>query len=283
MKIAVCFFGITRSLTHTIGSIESNILTPARAHGDLRVFCHFYNQSHIASPRTGEHGVLDPEEYQLLRPDEVRLEQPDVYLNSDIAIDIRKFGDHYQNNFHSLNNLILQLLSLRNSWELAAPWTPDICIFARPDLYYHDDFSRYISRPGGAEIQLANWGNSFGGVRNDHLLFGRNDRFSICHEPRAMNAYGSRIEKARAYCSEYGHGLHSESFLRYALERDRIQVSFIPLRASRVRFGGKVHEENFRADRFSKFLHGRKRIIIKRTRSFLVSLIPEQLRIWRRK
>lgn len=283
MKIAVCFFGITRSLTYTIGSIESNILTPARAHGDVRIFCHFYNQSRIASPRTGEQGVLDPEEYRLLKPDEVRLEPPDSYLDSDLAAEIRGFGDHYKNNFYSLNNLLLQLFSLRNSWEMAAPWTPDICIFVRPDLHYHDSFAHYVAHPGRAMIQLANWGNNCGGFRNDHVLSGRNDRFSICHDQRAMIAYGKRIECAVTYCSQYGHGLHSESFVRYALERERIRIAYIPLRASRVRFGGKISREDFRDDRFSKLRYGLKRKIKKRIRALLKPLMLYRSLPWLRR
>lgn len=274
MKIAVCFFGITRSLSHTIQSIEGNILAPARARGEVRTFCHFYDQRRIDNPRTGEQGELNPDEHQLLQPDVLRLESSERYLSSDLAAEIRAFGDHYRNDFYSLNNLLLQLFSLRNAWEMAEPWAPDICLYVRPDLYYHDSFDPYLVRPRRAMIQIANWGSGFAGIRNGHALAGVNDRFAICHDRRAMRAYGTRIKQAVSYCAQYGHGLHAESLLRYTLVKNDIKVARVPLRASRVRFGGHMKDSNFRDDRFSKFRYAFKRRIKRRMRTFLRSVLP---------
>ena len=57
-RISVAFFGITRSLSYTIDSIRSNIFASARGYGDVFVCCHFFHQSTINNPRSGEKGLL---------------------------------------------------------------------------------------------------------------------------------------------------------------------------------------------------------------------------------
>jgi hypothetical protein len=59
MKIAVCFRGISRSLSHTIDSIRENVIAPSRAFGEVRVFTHLFDQKTINNPRSGEIGQLD--------------------------------------------------------------------------------------------------------------------------------------------------------------------------------------------------------------------------------
>ena len=42
-KISICFYGITRNLKKTYPSIEENIINPAKKHGEVKIFCHFFN------------------------------------------------------------------------------------------------------------------------------------------------------------------------------------------------------------------------------------------------
>ena len=58
MKIAVCFRGISRSLSHTIDSIRENVIAPSRTFGEVRVFTHLFDQKTIDNPRSGEKGEL---------------------------------------------------------------------------------------------------------------------------------------------------------------------------------------------------------------------------------
>ena len=78
-KIAICFFGITRSLKYTIGSIEENILNPARTLGDVRVFAHFFNQERVENSRSRESTALDRSEYMNIHEDQRKsLERKEV-------------------------------------------------------------------------------------------------------------------------------------------------------------------------------------------------------------
>jgi len=65
-RIAIGFFGITRSLKWTLSSIQKNIIEPARSLGDVRLYAHLYQQEYVLNPRSGEDHPMDPHEHQLL-------------------------------------------------------------------------------------------------------------------------------------------------------------------------------------------------------------------------
>ncbi|MBT8408673.1 MAG: hypothetical protein KJN93_03500, partial [Alphaproteobacteria bacterium] len=75
-RIALCYFGISRSLSFTIGSIRNNVIGPAQAAGESKSYAHLYRQDKVVNPRTGEDHAMDPDEYRLLAADEVLLERP---------------------------------------------------------------------------------------------------------------------------------------------------------------------------------------------------------------
>lgn len=79
-KIAICFFGITRSLSHTVSSIERNVLAPARELGDAAIYSHFFLQRELNNPRSGEQGQLNLDEHRLLPGTWLQLEEPDACL-----------------------------------------------------------------------------------------------------------------------------------------------------------------------------------------------------------
>ena len=69
MKVALCFWGLTRSLKYTIDSIKKNILQPLDD-GDIeyKIFVHTFSfKSKYHNPRADEHNLtLDFDEYTLL-------------------------------------------------------------------------------------------------------------------------------------------------------------------------------------------------------------------------
>ena len=113
MKIAICFRGISRSLTHTIESIRDNVFAPARELGEVKVFTHLFDQKEINNPRTGETGRLDTAEYQLLQSDWLTLEPPGECLAQHRFDALKSFGDPWNDQFSSLRNLIHELHSLK--------------------------------------------------------------------------------------------------------------------------------------------------------------------------
>lgn len=225
-------------MTHTIGSITDNILAPARILGEVRIFAHFFRQATINNPRSGENGALNPDEHALLAPDWLELEAPEHCLEIHRFEEIKAFGDEWQDEFRSLSNLIHQLHSLKRVTEAALKWAPDIYIFVRPDLEYHDSFAPLlteVSLSGGDSAWYPNW----------QLCGGLNDRFLICRGDNVAHAYGARIDVALDFCRKTGNPLRSEKLVAHALKNRGVTVRPMPLRASRVRANGKLHPEKF--------------------------------------
>ena len=83
-RVAVCFFGLTRSLNHTIDSIQQNLIGPIVEKGwEVDVFIHTYNDvRHLTNTRTGEDTDLDTEQWHLLDPYDYQLTAQDEYLHS---------------------------------------------------------------------------------------------------------------------------------------------------------------------------------------------------------
>lgn len=240
MKIAICFFGITRSLRHTFESISSNLLKPCRDVGDTENFCHFFQLGDINNPRSGERGELDRNEYKLLSPDWLQLDEPDQCLENYPIDRIFHYGDYWGDDFKSLRNLLHQLHSIKTVTQAVQSHDFDLVIFARPDLLYHDSIRRPLLRVVQSrnenEVCVPDW---------QHWEGGLNDRFAICKGADAIHAYGCRVDEALSYCEEYDAPLHAEKLLKFALDKMRIPISTMTTKASRVRFDGTMKEEVF--------------------------------------
>ena len=236
-RIAICFFGITRSLKFTIDSIRKNILEPAEKIGEVRVYSHFFKQVFIENPRSKENGRLCQNEYQLLPSDWIKLEQPDNCLLLNEINELKKFGDEWGDDFRSLRNLVHQLHSLDQVTNAALQWEPNIVIFSRPDLRYHDTLINAIKQDNNKPtVRLPSW---------QQWKRGYNDRFAIADSRLAAYAYGSRIRLVRSFCEDNDMPLHSELLLKYALQQKSIGVKFINTRASRVRSDSSQVNERF--------------------------------------
>lgn len=236
LKIAVVFFGITRALRLTLPSITGQLIDPARAIArEVRLFGHFFRQTGISNPRSGEMGELDPEEYRLLNLDAVELEEPGACLDLYPMAEMQARGDIWRDDFASFRNLVHQLHSLQRATRLVEGFQPDIVIFARPDLLYHDSAAEPLDL-------LARAHRSFVLVPDWSQWFGHNDRFALVKGAEGVAAYGRRAERMGEYCAR-GKRLHSERFLKYALGGQRVRT--MHMRASRVRANGLQVLEDF--------------------------------------
>lgn len=245
-KIAIGFFGVTRSLKWTLPSIRENIIEPARQLGDVRLFAHLYQQTHITNPRSGEDDPLDPEEYRLLECDEVRLEEPGHCLEAARYEWILSHGDAFHDGGKSLANLIHQLHSLQMVGRMINVWQPDLVVLARPDLRYHDNLGnalrKQISR-SARYISVPDW-QWYGGV-NDRIAIG---------SAQACHAYSHRIDLIPDYLHKTGGPLPAERFLRFSLNKHGLVPVAIRITASRVRAAGRAEDENFKPISTSKML-----------------------------
>lgn len=238
--VAVCFFGITRSLTRTIASIEKNVLVPARTQGQVKVYAHFFQQKEVENPRSGEKGSLDQTEHRLLAPDWLQMEAPDTCLARWNFDGLKHYGDYryWNDGFRSMRNLVHQLHSLHEVTEAVLADGAEQCLFCRPDLRYHDSLARPIRaalRARGDLVQVPYW-------QPWHAL---NDRFAIVSGRAAIAAYGQRIRLAHQFCAAGPRPLHSEQLLKYAIDEAGLAVRTIAARASRVRMDGTQVVEDF--------------------------------------
>lgn len=239
LKIAVAFFGITRSLRHTIGSVNEKLLEPARSHRNTVVCCHFFHQKHIDNARTSERGALDTSEYKLLSPDRAEFSEPQKIL-ADIGFEeIKTFGDHWCDDFKTLSNLLHQLYSLKRVTRLVREEGADVVAFCRPDLMYHDSFGPALDRAlavSKPSVFLPRWQRHKGGF---------NDRFAIASGKEAIEAYGGRLDHALSFCRKLSLELHSERLIRFAMSNSLVSIEKLSVRASRVRNDGRMVDEDF--------------------------------------
>lgn len=261
-SIAICFFGITRSLNHTFCSIDKNVLSAASKHGRIKIYSHFFLQEYISNPRSGEAGSYDIDEYKLLDSDWIELEAPDACLSLWNFHEICEFGDFWGDDFRSTRNLVHQLHSLRQVTLAVERDAMEMCIFCRPDLIYHHRFGAIVSKAlsqRGDHVWLPYW-ESWNGY---------NDRFAICKGSNAIRAYGRRIELMNKFCRKMGP-LHAEKLVKFSLTENRIDTRFTGLRASRVRLDGVVKEEDFEHPRMKAL---RRTIGPKRIKKTLLGLL----------
>lgn len=243
-RIAVCFFGITRSLSHTIESIRQNVLEPARRCGEVRVFAHLFDQHRIFNPRSKEDGTMNPYENKLLGANELISESPGDCLEIWNYDKLRQQPDPWADNYHSLRNFLHQMHSIMKVGRLAEVWKPSVCIYVRPDQLYVDSLMPYIQRSLQSPqptLYYPNW-QHHGGM---------NDRFAIASHQRAAEVYSRRGLLISECRQNLGGPFNGERLLKYAVLREKLASEPIYVRAYRMRLGGIVEAERFRRPRSS--------------------------------
>ena len=233
MKIAVCFFGITRKLKeHTLASIEECLLRPvADLDPAYKKFGHFNLVGHVSNPRTGEADIpVDAGEFKLLNCDAVATtDQPALDAGMD-SKPFEAFGDGWEDNFSSLKNLLRQFHSLNQVTELLLRSGQhfDAVIYTRADLRF--ERRTELPKPRAATLYTP-WFGRGGGL---------NDRFAL-GDLTTMVKYGRRGAMARQYCEATGKPLHAERFLLWYAKTHHLRIrNLTSIDFSRVRANGTV-------------------------------------------
>lgn len=238
-EAVIILFGIAREVDPFVETFERNILEPIRSNGITPHVVGCLNVPEwINNPRSNEQGRLDAPMAIFNRyPGVTRMAQSDDAISEDFSAFSKK-GDRWNDGFRSLRNLLHQQRSLKAGTEIALRSAARLYIFIRPDLIYHDSFAPVVNAASASRkdaIWIPAW-QSFGGL---------NDRFAVASGPRSAAAYGRRIDLAHEFCALGVSGLHSERLVAYALGKSRIPLRFMSLRASRIRLGGVLHNEDF--------------------------------------
>ena len=235
-RVAICFFGLTRSLKHTIDSINTNIFQPLKnINIEYDVFLHTYNLKHLISIRSNENSKLDTNEWKLLNPTYYKIDNQDKFDKSYDYEYIKKYGDAWDNNHSSTTNFIRQLNSLKQVWKLVESTKNnyECLIFLRPDLKYTTKLDiRYINKNLHSNIILTPyWGNYRGGI---------NDRIGIGNY-NTMEKYANRLDDVSDFLESTKKPLHAEKFLKFVLNKYNIKNKELKLVGKRIRSNGKMN------------------------------------------
>jgi hypothetical protein len=243
VRMAVCFFGLTRSLPFTIDSIRTNVFDVLTAAGiQYTTYLHTHNVTRMFNPRAHEFNVtVDPTLYRLLRPDTAVFEEPIDWTlpsNQGLLARLLKRGDPWgQSGDHiSLRNLVNQLHSLQ---ALTAMWAPhasrfDAVIYLRSDVWFFNCLNvTQLLEAAATTSHPVIWTPAFA------TFSGLNDRFAFGNVA-AMQLYGNRWQHALPYARDTY--LHAEKFLKYAMRADGVECSTTDVVFTRVRGDGLVVE-----------------------------------------
>lgn len=245
--VAVCFFGINRSLNYTIGSIRALIFEPLRrACLEPELYVHTYSLNatvHSRRTREGEGGRIGGwrEMRELLEPAALDVSDQHAFLRemrqllpfpsstlSATGPGVVRAGRVWRSP-EVRRNWLCQLNSLMRVTQLWLPRAHALraVVYIRPDLQPLQPLDALaLASVQPREMYLPYWGLNKG--LNDRMAFGA---------PDAAAAYGMRLMDLRMYLAA-GNQPHSEHFLSHALRIANVRVRYTSGRAVRVRAGG---------------------------------------------
>lgn len=249
MRIAICVWGLLRSLRFTIDSFQQHILSALdRYEVEYDIYVHTYNISVYQSTRNHEKSVsLNVSEWQLLQPNYVFIEDQGEF---DMRINYQLFetqGDPWHNDFSSFKNHMRALNSLYHLTQVVekmhAIQPYDGVVFLRPDVRFLTDLPVQVlhNLPIMKEYDLflPDFHRSCRGQEY-------NDRMAIGTVAAALT-YGKKFETAFEYSLR--HKLHAEKITYYQLTRSpqTLRVAEVPFRFQRIRSSGEVHIRDYEA------------------------------------
>jgi hypothetical protein len=238
MRVALCFWGLTRSLKYTIDSIQSNILDILKKKGiHYTIFMHTYSLNRCyTNTRSKEYNILlNNNEYKLLNPDYIQIDDQDIIKESLNLQQYKTMIDCYKNNYETIDNFILAMyskLQVTNLVEKSGNF--DYYIYLRPDV-------RYISKLNISNFKLVNdkkicipnfqlWGN-------DKKF---NDRFCIANQD-TYKIYGSIFNELLDYSKKYI--MNSEDIYYKYILANNLSLRYINFFFNRIRANGSEKED----------------------------------------
>mmetsp|Transcript_14321 Transcript_14321/g.32159 ORF Transcript_14321/g.32159 Transcript_14321/m.32159 type:complete len:310 (+) Transcript_14321:193-1122(+) len=237
MHIAICVWGIMRSLRYTIHSLHHFMLTPIQRSGNTyEIFMHTYNFTGIyESARNFEPASqLNFSDWKILKPDHILVEDQDEYDKYANYEQYMDMGDPWHNDYVSFRNHLRALHALQQlaiALEEASHQRQfDGVIYVRADVLLLNPVPFFLlKRP--QTMFLPDFHRSCkGGEYNDRMALGDMDSALV---------YGRRIEHALEYSRR--NPLHAEKFIYGHLTASNVTVLEVPLRFRRVRSSGDEH------------------------------------------
>lgn len=241
MKVALAFWGITRSLKYTIGSINTNVLDVLKKNKiEYDIFMHTYKLNNYINKRTNEiSNNVDNEEYNLLNPNFVEIHDQD---NIKETLNLKKYrthGDPWNTNYNSLDNFILAQYSKSKVVKMIKDTNTnyDYIIFLRPDVKYIKPLNLKIFKSVN---------NNTIAIPDKQLygIFRFNDRFCICNR-NTYQKYGDVFNLLLQISKRVP--LHSETVLgRLMIKKYRLKIVRFRIEFARVRTNGVIVTKDLR-------------------------------------
>ena len=210
MKVAIGFFGITRSLKYTVKSIKKNILRVLKKNNiKYDIFIHCYSlTSNYSNKRANE--IIDLNEinngeYKLLKPKYIKQHNQDKIKKKLNLLSYRNHKDPWNSNYNSVDNFILGSYSKYKVTKMIKKRIKkyDYIIFMRPDCLYLEKFNiNFFNLVNNNSIVIPNF--------HLHGTYKINDRFAITNK-ETYKIYGNIFKKLLHYSKKTM--LHSETII----------------------------------------------------------------------
>ncbi len=237
MKIAIGFFGITRSLKYTIDSIEENIFNVFKENNiEYDIFMHTYFLKSYQNKRAKEEKTdkIDNEEYKLLFPKYLTIDDQDEIREKLNLTSYRKHSDPWDTNYQSVDFYILGSYSryiLTGMIENVED-NYDYILFVRPDCIYRNKFDiKYLDLVNYNTIAIPNF------CLMETKAGNVNDRFAITNKD-TYKIYGQIFLQLLDLSKKMP--LHSETILGLILFNNNIFIKHINFRFARIRCNGSI-------------------------------------------
>lgn len=240
MKIALSFFGLTRSLRYTIKSIEKNILEELNKKNiEYDIFLHTFFLETYTNYRVNNVNNftetiedMDNNEYKLLKAKYLQIDNQDEIKKEINMEQYRTHKDPWNSNYNSVDNFILaqysklQLVKMIEKSENSY----DYIIYLRPDVLYLYKFDiNYFKNITDNIICIP-----------DNFQFGKynfNDRFAITNK-KTYKIYGNIFNDLLNISKK--KPLHSETVIGERLLKNGINFKDIPIKFQRIRANGQI-------------------------------------------
>jgi hypothetical protein len=179
---------------------------------------------------------VDNEEYKLLSPNYVKLENQEEVKSKLNLQQYRTHKDPWNTKYNSVDNFILAQYSKEQVSCMVEEVNVhyDYVMYIRPDCFYLNNL----------DVSYFNFINNNSIIIPDFHLFSRykiNDRFAITNT-KTLQIYGKIFSKLPQLSKKYE--LHSETIIGMTLEENKIRVIKFPFFFSRVRCDGRLHDKS---------------------------------------
>lgn len=241
-RVAICFYGLNRSLRHTIAAIQARVFQPLYdACVEVDTFFHTWTLKTLQDSHNGERDLTLGGPWEMARAFRDTLcryavgDQDLFDVRSNLSA-WRQLDHRYKGpNFRNMARQLESLRQVTQLWKLEADVRSDgtdyyrAVLYIRPDLLILDkiDVNQLLKLQPGTF--LTPYWHQFSGL-NDRLVAGTQS---------VARAFGERSKFLWHYAQH--KFIRSESYLKWImLEKYKFEMDILEMRAQRVRTTGQI-------------------------------------------